>query len=37
MLLEKMQDITLTDLHGRKVSTKDFHGKNRLIFMWASW
>lgn len=37
MLLEKIQDIQLTDLDGNSVSISDFKGKNTLIFMWASW
>jgi hypothetical protein len=37
MLLEKIQNIELPDLHGNKVSVSDFYGKNTLIFMWASW
>ncbi len=37
MLLQKIQDFTLTDLHGKEVSISDYRGKNTLIFMWASW
>ncbi|WP_019413941.1 redoxin domain-containing protein [Paenisporosarcina sp. TG20] len=37
MLLEKIQDLTLKDLNGNKVSINDYRGKNTLIFMWASW
>lgn len=37
MLLEKVQDLTLKDLNGNKVSISDYRGKNTLIFMWASW
>jgi glutathione peroxidase-family protein len=37
MLLQKILNIELSDLNGNKVSLSDFHGKNTLIFMWASW
>lgn len=37
MLLQKIQNIELPDLNGNKVSLSDYHGKNTLIFMWASW
>ncbi|ERJ11382.1 peroxiredoxin family protein [Haloplasma contractile] len=37
MLLQKIQNIELSDLNGNTVSLKDFRGKNTLIFMWASW
>lgn len=37
MLLEKIQDVQLTDLDGNQVAISDFKGKNTLIFMWASW
>lgn len=37
MLLEKIEDVQLEDVHGNAVSIKDFRGKNTLIFMWASW
>ncbi|WP_147803288.1 TlpA family protein disulfide reductase [Alkalicoccus halolimnae] len=37
MLLDKIENIALTDLEGNTVSLHDFHGKKTLIFMWASW
>ena len=37
MLLEKIQDLQLKNLEGKKVSISDFSGKQTLIFMWASW
>ncbi|WP_204524715.1 redoxin domain-containing protein [Litchfieldia alkalitelluris] len=37
MLMTKMKNITLQDIHGNSVSINDFRGKNTLIFMWASW
>ncbi|MGF2616227.1 redoxin domain-containing protein [Rossellomorea vietnamensis] len=37
MLLQKIKDIQLRGLDGNMVSLKDYHGKNTLIFMWASW
>ncbi|WP_152640107.1 peroxiredoxin family protein [Virgibacillus necropolis] len=37
MLLQKIQEVKLSDLNGNKVSISDYRGKNTLIFMWASW
>lgn len=37
MLLSKMQDVTLPNLHGNSVSISNYKGKNTLLFMWASW
>lgn len=37
MLLEKIQDVPLSDLEGNEVLLSDFLKKNTLIFMWASW
>jgi hypothetical protein len=37
MLLQKIQNIQLSDLTGKQVSVNDFRGKHTLIFMWASW
>jgi peroxiredoxin len=37
MILEKLENITLSDLNGQSISINDFKGKNTLIYMWASW
>ncbi|WP_456279180.1 peroxiredoxin family protein [Bacillus sp. AK128] len=37
MLLSKIEDFTLMDLHGKEVSITEYRGKKTLIFMWASW
>ncbi|PLR77339.1 hypothetical protein CU633_11250 [Bacillus sp. V3-13] len=37
MLLEKLPDLSLTDMSGNPFSLKELQGKKTLIFMWASW
>ena len=37
MLLKKIPNIELPDLHGEKIRISDYAGKKLFIFMWASW
>jgi peroxiredoxin len=37
MLLQKIPDFKLQDLHGNTISLHQFLGKKTLIFMWSSW
>jgi peroxiredoxin len=34
---EKIQNFTLSDVHGKTISMESFKGKKVLIYMWATW